>query len=139
MEEEQHTSISFNGRRLSTEGNYGISFHLISTPCHWRRYRDHSKAFKPVFQYDAGIVMDTFWESGQEGEKTLVQVCWFIPFVGYPPKTKACPWSHYPDIAGCFNPQLFTSLYPSFDHLLSSALTLLFAPLQFLLNPSPSS
>ena len=126
MEEEQHTSISFNGRRLSTEGNYGISFHLISTPCHWRRFRYHIKAFKPVFQYGAGLVMETFWESGQEGEKTLVQVCWFIPFVGYPPKTKACPWSHYPDIAGCFNPQLFTSLSPS---LISFSLALLLSPL----------
>ena len=66
------------------EGSYEISFHLICTPCHWRRYRDHTKAFKPVFQYGAGIVMDTFWESGPEGEMTLVQVCWFISFVGYP-------------------------------------------------------
>ena len=78
------TSISM-GVGFSTEGNYGISFNLISTPCHWRRYRDHTKAFKPVFQYGAGIVIDTFWESGPEGEKTLVQVCCFVPFVGYPP------------------------------------------------------
>jgi len=67
------------------EGNHGISFNLISTPCHWRRYRDHSKAFNAVFQYGAGIVMDTFWASALEGEKALVQVCWCIPFVGYPP------------------------------------------------------
>ena len=73
------------GVGFSTEGNYGISFNLISTPCHWRRFRYHTKAFKPVFQDGAGIVMDTFWASGPEGEKTLVQVCWFIPFVGYPP------------------------------------------------------
>ena len=65
--------------------------------------------------------------SGQEGEKTLVQVCWFIPFVGYPPKTKACPWSHYPDIAGCFNPQLFTSLSPSLISF-SLALSLALCP-----------
>ena len=31
-------SLSMGGG-FSTEGNYGISFHLISTPCHWRRYR----------------------------------------------------------------------------------------------------
>ena len=77
-------SLSMGGG-FSTEGNYGISFHLISTPCHWRRYRDHSKAFKPVFQYGARIVMDTFWNSGQEGEKTVAQVCLFVPLVGYPP------------------------------------------------------
>lgn len=76
-------SLSMGGG-FSTEGNYGISFNLISTPCHWTRCRDHSMAFKPVFQYAAGIVMDTFWESGPEGEMTLVQVCWFISFVGYP-------------------------------------------------------
>ena len=29
--------------------------------------------------------MGTFWESGPEGEKTLVHVCLFVPFVGYPP------------------------------------------------------
>jgi len=73
------------GGGFSTEGNYGISFNLISRPCHWRRYRDHTKAFKPVFQDGAGIGMDTLWESGQEGEKTLVPVCWIVPFVGYPP------------------------------------------------------
>jgi len=73
------------GAGFSTEGHYGISFNLISTPCHWRSYRDHSKAFKPVFQYGAGSVMDTFWPSGQEGEKTLVHVCWFVPLVGYSP------------------------------------------------------
>ena len=73
------------GGGFSTEGDYGITFKLISTPCHWRRYRDHSKALKPVFQYGAGIVMDTFWKSGQEGEKTLAQVCLFVPLVGYPP------------------------------------------------------
>ena len=73
-------SLSMGGG-FSPEGNYGISFTLISTPCHWRRYRDHSKAFKPVFQDGAGIVIDTLWASGHEGEKTLVQVCWFVPFV----------------------------------------------------------
>ena len=83
--------------------------------------------------------MDTFWESGQEGEKTLVQVCWFIPFVGYPPKTKACPWSHYPDIAGCFNPQLLHLSLTFFDLLLSSSLTLPLTHLQFLLNPPATS
>ena len=72
------------GSGFSTEGNYGISFNVISTPCHWRRYRYHTKALKPVFQYGARIVMDTFWESGQEGEEAMVQVCCFIPFVGYP-------------------------------------------------------
>ena len=77
-------SLSMGGD-FSTEGNYGISLNLISTPCHWRRFRYHIKAFKPVFQYGAGLVMETFWESGQEGEKTLVQVCWFVSFVGYPP------------------------------------------------------
>ena len=77
-------SLSMGGG-FSTEGNYGISFNLISTPCHWRRFRYHSKAFKPVLQDGAGIVMDTFWESGQEGEKTLVQMCCFVPFVCYPP------------------------------------------------------
>ena len=77
-------SLSMGGG-FSPEGNYGISLTLISTPCHWRRYRYHIKAFKPVFQYGAGIGMDTFWESGLEGEKTLVHVCWFVPFVGYPP------------------------------------------------------
>ena len=70
------TSLSMGGG-FSTEGNSGISFILISTPCHWRRYRCHTKAFKPVFQDGAGIAMDTFWKSGQEGEKTLGQVCWF--------------------------------------------------------------
>ena len=73
------------GAGFSTEGNDGITFNLISTPCQWRRYRYHSKAFKPVFQYGAGIGMEKIWESGQEGEKTLVHVCWFVPFVGYPP------------------------------------------------------
>ena len=77
-------SLSMGGG-FSTEGNSGISFNLISTPCHWRRCKYHSKACKPVFQYGAGIVMDTFLESGQEGEKTLVQVCCFVPLVGYPP------------------------------------------------------
>ncbi len=77
-------SLSMGGD-FSTEGNYGISLNLISTPCQWRRYRNHTKAFKPVFQDGAGIVMDTFWESGQGGAKTLVQVCCFVPFVGYPP------------------------------------------------------
>jgi len=69
---------------FSTEGNYGIFFNLISTPCHWRRFMYSKKAFKPVFQYAAGIVMDTFWESDQKGENTLVQVCGFVPLVGYP-------------------------------------------------------
>ena len=82
--ENTRASLSMGGG-FATEGNYGISFTLISTPCHWRRYRDHSTAFKPVFQYGAGIGMDTFWASGQEGGKTLLQVCWFLPFVGYPP------------------------------------------------------
>ena len=77
-------SLSMGGD-FSTEGNNGIPFNLISTPCHGRRYRYHTKAFKPVFQDGAGIVMDTFWESGQGGAKTLVQVCCFVPFVGYPP------------------------------------------------------
>ena len=77
-------SLSMGGD-FSTEGNYGISLNLISTPCHWRRYTYQTKAFKPVFQYGAGIVIDTFWESGPEGEKTLVQVCCFVPFVCYPP------------------------------------------------------
>ena len=81
-----NTWASFSmGGGFSTEGNSGIYFNLISTPCHWRSYRDHSKAFKPVFQYGAGIGMDTFWKSGQEGEKTLVPVCCFVPFVCYPP------------------------------------------------------
>ena len=78
-------SLSMGGSFSSMGGNNGIPFNLISTPCHWRRYRDHSKAFKPVFQDGAGIVMHTFLESGQEGEKTLVQVCCFVPLVGYPP------------------------------------------------------
>jgi len=104
-ENNTRASLSMGGG-FSTEGNYGIFFTLISTPCHWRRYRDHIKAFKPVFQYGAGIVMETFWESGQEGEKTLVQVCWFVPFVGYPPYTKTCSWSNYLAIHGCWNPQL---------------------------------
>ena len=43
------------------------------------------QGFKRVFHYGAGIVMDTFWESGQEGEEAMVQVCCFIPFVWYPP------------------------------------------------------
>ena len=77
-------SLSMGGG-FSTEGNYGIIFNLISTPCQWRRHRYHSKAFKPVFQYGAGIGMDTFWASGLEGEKTLEHVCWFVPFVRYPP------------------------------------------------------
>ena len=80
----RRASLSMGGG-FSTEGNSGISFNLISTPCHWRRYRDHTKAFKPVFQDGAGIGMDTLWESGQEGEKTLAQVCLFVPIVGYPP------------------------------------------------------
>ena len=77
-------SLSMGGG-FSTERNYGIFFKLISTPCQCRRYRYHSKAFKPVFQYGARIVVDTFWKSGQEGEKTLVPVCCFVPFVCYPP------------------------------------------------------
>ena len=77
-------SLSMGGG-FSMEGSYEISFNLISTPCHWRRYRDHTKAFKPVFQDGAGIGRDTLWESGQEGEKTLVHVCWFVTFVCYPP------------------------------------------------------
>ena len=77
-------SLSMGGG-FSMEGSYEISFNLISTPCQWRRYRYHSKAFKPVFQYGAGIGMDTFWASGHEGGKTLVHVCWFVTFVGYPP------------------------------------------------------
>ena len=82
----KNTRASFSmGGGFSTDGNSGISFTLISTPCHWRRYRYHTKALKPAFQYGARIVMDTFWESGQEGEKTLVQVCCFVPLVGYPP------------------------------------------------------
>ena len=76
-------SLSMGGG-FSTEGNSGISFNLISTSCQWRSYRDHSKAVKPVFQYGAGIGMDTIWASGHEGEKTLVQVCWFVSFVGCP-------------------------------------------------------
>jgi hypothetical protein len=78
-------SLSMGGSFSSMGGNNGIPFNLISTPCHGRRYRYHTKAFKPVFQDGAGIVMDTFWESGQGGAKTLVQVCCFVPFVGYPP------------------------------------------------------
>ena len=77
-------SLSMGGG-FSTEGTSGLSLNLISTPCHWRRYRDHTKAFKPVFQYGAGVVMDTFWDSGQEGEKTVAQGCLFVPLVGYPP------------------------------------------------------
>jgi len=98
-------SLSMGGG-FSTEGNYGISFNLISTPCRCRTYRYHTKAFKPVFLYGSGGVMDTFWESGQEGEKTLVQVCWFVPFVCYPPKTETCPWRNCPVIDGCLTQQL---------------------------------
>jgi len=55
--------------------------------------------------------MDTFWDSGQEGEKTLVQVCLFVSFVGYPPYTKTCPWGNYPAIDGCLNQErLYLSL-----------------------------
>ena len=74
MEEEQHTSISFHGRRLSSEGKYGICFNLISTACHLRRYRFHTKAFNPVFQYGAGIVMDSFWVKTRK-ERRLWHKC----------------------------------------------------------------
>jgi len=56
-------SLSMGGG-FSTEGNYRIPFNLFSTPCHLRSYRFLTKAFKPVFQYGAGSVMDTLWESG---------------------------------------------------------------------------
>ena len=98
-------SLSMGGG-FSTEGNYGISFNLISTPCRCRTYRFHTKAFKPVFQYGAGIVMDTFWESGPEGEKTLVQVCLCVTVVGYPPQTRTRPWSLLPAMDGFLNQQL---------------------------------
>ena len=48
------TSISM-GVGFSTEGNYGISFNLISTPCHWRRYRYHTKALNVSSTMEPGL------------------------------------------------------------------------------------
>ena len=48
-------SLSMGGG-FSTEGNYGISFNPFPPPLsHWRRYRDHTKAFKPVSSREQGL------------------------------------------------------------------------------------
>ena len=139
MEEEQHTSIPFHGRRLSSEGKYGICFNLISTACHLRRYRFHTKAFNPVFQYGAGIVMDSFWVKTRK-ERRLWHKCaglshvWDIQLQ----QRHVLGEIILPlTVAGIHSS--FTSLSPSFDLLLSSSLTLPFAPLQFLLYPPATS
>ena len=64
-------------------------------------------------------LMDIFLESGQEGVKHLVQVCWFVPCVRYPPKTQIPSWSSDPALDCCSNQNLIylslslpISLYP---------------------------
>ncbi len=70
-------SLSMGGG-FSTEGNYGISFNLISTPCHWRRYRDHSQGFQtclPVWSRDCNGHILGVRPGRREDSGTSVLVC----------------------------------------------------------------
>ena len=54
----------------------------------FEKIRVPTRDLNPVFQQAAGVIMDIFLESGQEGVKNLEQECWFVPCVWYPPQTQ---------------------------------------------------
>ena len=83
--------------------------------------------------------METFWGSGQEGEKTLVQVCWFAHLWDVHLKPRHVLGTIFLPLTVPGIHSSFTSLSPTIDLLLSSYLPLPLAPLQFLFDPPATS
>jgi len=66
-------SLSMGGGS-STEDYYGISFNMISSPCHWRRYRDHERLSNLSSSMEQGLEWTHFGSQARK-ERRLWYKC----------------------------------------------------------------
>ena len=127
-------SLSMGGGS-STEDYYGISFNMISSPCHWRRYRDHERLSNLSSSMEQGLEWTHLGRHAMK-ERRLWHTCaglshlWDIHL-----KPRHVLGERMLPLTVARLNSSCTSLSPSFDLLFSSSLTLPLAPLQCLLNP----